>query len=136
MGRPHPRANEGVVIQFEFEPLGEDRAAAEWRFNLRREGGGNSYLRFDAGSLSLWTLPLKEGAVGESLASVKLPAAADGRKLHTCVLIPSDGLHVYLDGRILANLKSTDTILPNQLSLVVLGGKLSIRSILVNKKPK
>lgn len=134
MGRPHPRCSEGMLIRFDFEPLGEDGATAEWRFNLRREGGGQSYLRFDRDSFSLRTSTLGAAAPDETLVTAKIPAAAEPRS-HTCVLIPGEQLHVLLDGALLVNLKKEDALLPAQPSFVVQRGKLSIRSLQVLKKP-
>jgi len=136
MGRPHPRAPEGLLIKFDFEPLGEKGSAAEWRFNLRREGGQNSYLRFDRESVSLWPFGLGSTAPEAPLASAKLPHPEIEPATHTCVLIPAEGLHVFLDGVLVATFPKEDAIVPSQPSLVVLHGKLSARSIQVKKKPE
>jgi serine/threonine protein kinase len=135
MGRPHPRTGEGLVIVYQFEPMGEDRDNAEWRLNLRREGGGNTYLRFAPGSISLRTFGLDSAVKPETLASVTVPRDPAEPRFHTCVLIPGEKLQVYLDGTIVACLTKEDTILPSQLSLVVVHGKLSVESILAMKKP-
>jgi serine/threonine protein kinase len=135
MGRPHPRTGEGLMIVYQFEPMGEDRDNAEWRLNLRREGGGNTYLRFAPGSISLRTFGLDSAVKPETLDSVTVPRDPAEPRFHTCVLIPGEKLQVYLDGTIVACLTKEDTILPSQLSLVVVHGKLSVESILAMKKP-
>jgi hypothetical protein len=135
MGRPHPRTAEGLVIVYEFEPLGEGRENAQWRLNLRRDGGGNTVLRFAPGSISLRTFSLDSATKPEILASVTVPRDPALPRFHTCVLIPGEKLHLYLDGRIVANLTKEDTIVPSQLSLGVSHGKLSVQSIWAMKKP-
>jgi serine/threonine-protein kinase len=135
MGRPHPRTAEGLVIVYQFEPLGEGRENSDWRLNLRRDGGGNTYLRFAPGSISLRTFSLDSAALPEILGSVAVPRDPAQARFHTCVLIPGEKLHLYLDGRIVANLTKEDTILPSQLSLAVSHGKLSVQSIWAKKKP-
>ncbi len=135
MGRPHPRTAEGLLIMYQFEPLGEGRDHAEWRLNLRREGGGNTYLRFAPGSISLRTFSLDSAVLPETLSSATVPRDPAEARFHTCVLIPGEKLHVYLDGTIVANLTKEDTVLPSQLSIAVVHGKLSVQSIWAMKKP-
>lgn len=135
MGRPHPRASEGLVIRFEFESLGEERASAEWGLALRREGGGNSYLRFGKDGISLHPFTLEGGTTGEPLAPGAAIRVETEPKTHTCVLLPGDFLHVFVDGQIVANFAKDDALLPSQPSVSVVHGKLSLRSIWVNKKP-
>ena len=135
MGLPHPRSAEGLWITFQFEPLGEKRAEAEWRFNLMRKGGGDSTLKFGADQLSLSTVSFDPAVPEELLAAVKLPRADGEPRVHTLGLIPGEGLHVYLDQAIVATFAKEDAILPSQPSLVVVHGKLQARSILVKKKP-
>jgi hypothetical protein len=134
MGRPHPRTSEGILIQYDFEPLGQERAGAEWRFNLRREGGGTSALRFDEKTISLRRSTLGEAAAEETLITSELPGGAGDPRTHSCVLVPGSQMHVFLDGMLAFSLKKEDAILPTQPSFVVRNGKLSIRSIQVLKK--
>jgi len=134
MGRPHPRSSEGILIRYEFEPLGDDPGGAEWRFNLRREGGGASYLRFDPQSISLRSLALGAATGDEILVTGKIPGATGPERTHTCVLVPGTLLHVFLDGTLALSLNQQDARLPSQPSFVVMKGKLSIRSIQVLKK--
>lgn len=136
MGRPHPRPAEGLLLKYDFEPLGEQGAAAEWRLHLKREGGQNSYLRFDRESVSLWPFGLGTPAPEAPLASAKLPHVDSEPATHTCVLIPAEGLHVFLDGRLVTTFPKEDALIPSQLSLAVLHAKLSARSIEVKKKPE
>ncbi|HLY10355.1 MAG TPA: serine/threonine-protein kinase [Planctomycetota bacterium] len=135
MGRPHPRCSEGVLIRYEFEPLGEDRASAEWRFNLRREGGGASYLLFRGETVSLRASMLGAAVPDEILLTAKVPSSPGEPRTHDCLLIPGEQFQVFLDGILVATVKKEDALLPAQPSLVVKGGKLSIRSIQVLKKP-
>ncbi|HLY76189.1 MAG TPA: protein kinase, partial [Planctomycetota bacterium] len=135
MGRPHPRTAEGLLLKYDFEPLGEHGAAAEWRLHLKREGGQNSYLRFDRESVSLWPFGLGSSAPEAPLASAQIPHPTTEPATHTCVLIPAEGLHVFLDGSLLTTFAKDDAIIPSQPSLVVLHAKLSARSIQVKKKP-
>jgi len=136
MGRPHPRAPEGLLLKVDFEPLGEHGDLAEWRLNLKREGGRNSYLRFDRESVSLWPFGLGSAAPETPLASAKLSRRVHEPATHTCVLIPAEGLHVFVDGRLVTTFAKADALIPSQPSLVVLHGKLSARSIQVKKKPQ
>ena len=135
MGRPHPRVSEGLVIKYQFESLGEDRASAEWGLTLRREGGGDRYLRFTRTSISLHPFTFEGGGKGEPLATAAIGAEDAESRTHTCVLVPGDFLHVFLDGRLVTNLPKEDTLLPSQPSVAVVHGKLSLRSIWVRKKP-
>lgn len=134
MGRPHPRPAEGLLLKYDFEPLGEQGAAAEWRLHLKREGGQNSYLRFDRDTVSLWPFGLGGSAPEAPLASAKLPHLESEPATHTCVLIPAEGLHVFVDGRLVTTFAKEDALIPSQLSLAVLHAKLSARSIQVKRK--
>lgn len=136
MGRPHPRPGEGLLITYDFEPLGEQGSQAEWRLNLKREGGQNSTLRFDRESISLWPFGLGSAPPERPLASARLPHAATEPATHTCVLIPGEGLHVFLDGTLVTTFAKEDALIPSQPSLLVLHAKLSARSIQVRKKPE
>jgi serine/threonine-protein kinase len=135
MGRPHPRPAEGMLLTFDFEPLGQDRAHAQWRLNLKRDGGRNSYLRFEREVLSLCPLGLGPGDSEAPIGSAKIPGPAVEPSTHTCVLIPGEGLHVYMDGALVATFPKEDAIIPAQPSVAVLHGALSLRSVLVKKKP-
>jgi serine/threonine protein kinase len=134
MGRPHPRSAEGIRITFNFEPMGEDGAQAEWRIHLRREGGGNSFLRVDSSGVSLWPLTLDGPAPEGALGSAKTPRRAAEPGSHVCVLIRGEGLHVFLDGACIATFARQDAIIPAQPSFAVVHGALGVRSVQVKKK--
>lgn len=136
LGRPHPRVQEGLVIRYEFESLGEEGAKAEWGVTLRKEGGGYRHLRFGPSSISLHAFTLEGGVSGDPLASVKTVHTDSEPRTHSCVLIPGEYLHVFVDGRIVANLPKEDTLLPSQPAVTVVHGKLSLRSMWVKKKSR
>jgi len=138
MYEAHPRLPEGLILRADFEPLGDGGAESQWRLLVVGEDGHNNYLRFDPRSMTLdRTFKEGPGASEDPLASAPLPALASGQRTRSYVLIRGDeGFHIYVDDELVATVARKDCVIPAQLQIVVLKGKLSLKSILVKSVGK
>ena len=138
MYEPHPRISEGIVLRCEFEPLGDGILDSQWRLLVMSDAGHDNYLRFDSSSIGLFRkFNLEPGATLAPLLRVTLPQGLAEPKMRCYVLIPGDeGFHLFVDGELVVTISKKECILPLQLQVAVLKGKLSMKSIRARKEIK
>lgn len=130
------RAPEGVLLRLRLDPLGNHPEAAEWRFHLLSEKRGTSYLRIAGDQAEVYRSTLTPGASDVRLAQAPLPAVPVAQRFRTYALIPGEEhLHVYVDRQLVLSIRREDGMVPKQLALVVLHGKLSVRNLQAKRAP-
>lgn len=136
MGKGAKRASEGLSARVVFEPKEGSRSASHWRFLLRSREGAANYLRFEAGSCSLYRTRLEPAVADEEIAKAPLPAATQPGGERVLALLPVEGsLHVMVDGQHVVSVPEGDAVIPMQMTFAVIQGKLSVRSVKVKKAP-
>lgn len=138
MQSDEPLLSGGVLIRARFDRIGAPDKPAWWRFAVIHARHGSNYLHFDATHVRLVEPFRGEGRSEAYGPPIALPPAREGEKFRVFDIVPAagGGLHLFADGRHVADFAAADASLPKRLSFTVFQGRLTFRNVKVMARPE